>query len=206
MFDIGFSKLLLIALVALVVLGPDRLPKLARTAGHLFGRLQRYVATVKADINREMQTSDLQKVKEDFQAAAKDIEQSVQASQTEIQSSMRSLEASLAPVDGTTSAAITTPSTAFTTAPAAVLPPPILTGEAALLEMHATSLSADYLSSTADAVPAPSLREAGLQRFDLGLEPLRKQRQTVAVSISNSDAITPSNKLFGASEPQLAPS
>ena len=54
MFDIGFSEIIVIAVVALIVLGPEKLPKTARTLGHLFGRLQRYVADVKADINREM--------------------------------------------------------------------------------------------------------------------------------------------------------
>ena len=60
MFDIAFSELLIIAVVALVVLGPERLPKVARTAGHLLGRLQRYVNDVKADINREMQLEELE--------------------------------------------------------------------------------------------------------------------------------------------------
>ena len=59
MFDIGFSELMVIAVVALVVLGPERLPKVARTAGHLFGRLQRYVNDVKADINREIELEEL---------------------------------------------------------------------------------------------------------------------------------------------------
>ena len=49
MFDIGFSEIVVIAVVALIVIGPERLPKTARTLGHLFGRLQRYVADVKAE-------------------------------------------------------------------------------------------------------------------------------------------------------------
>jgi len=52
MFDVGLSELMIIAVVALVVIGPERLPKVARTAGLLLGRLQRYVSDVKADINR----------------------------------------------------------------------------------------------------------------------------------------------------------
>ena len=55
MFDIGFSELMVIGLVALIVIGPERLPRVARTLGHLAGRLQRYVAAVKADINREVE-------------------------------------------------------------------------------------------------------------------------------------------------------
>ena len=78
MFDMSFSEIAVIGVVALVVLGPERLPKVARTAGHLFGRLQRYVATVKADINREMDTSELAKIKQEVQDAARSFEQSVQ--------------------------------------------------------------------------------------------------------------------------------
>ena len=78
MLDMSFSEIAVIGVVALVVLGPERLPKVARTAGHLFGRLQRYVATVKADINREMDTSEFAKIKQEVQDAAKSFEQSVQ--------------------------------------------------------------------------------------------------------------------------------
>ena len=78
MLDMSFSEIAVIGVVALVVLGPERLPKVARTAGHLFGRLQRYVATVKADINREMDTSELAKIKQEIQDAAKGFEQTVQ--------------------------------------------------------------------------------------------------------------------------------
>ena len=63
MFDIGFSELMVIGVVALVVIGPERLPKVARTAGHLFGRMQRYVSEVKADINREVDASELRDLK-----------------------------------------------------------------------------------------------------------------------------------------------
>ncbi|MGZ5042779.1 MAG: Sec-independent protein translocase protein TatB, partial [Usitatibacter sp.] len=71
MFDFGFSKLLLLGIVALVVIGPERLPKVARTLGHLYGRLQRYVTQVKADIHREMEAADLGNVKSEFESAAR---------------------------------------------------------------------------------------------------------------------------------------
>ena len=77
MFDVGFSEILVIALVALIVIGPERLPKVARMLGHLFGRLQRYVAEVKADIDREMQMDELKKLQSNMQEAAREIEQSV---------------------------------------------------------------------------------------------------------------------------------
>jgi sec-independent protein translocase protein TatB len=77
MFDIGFSEILVIAVVALIVIGPERLPKVARTLGHLFGRLQRYVAEVKADIDREMQMEELKKLQSSMQEAARSVENSV---------------------------------------------------------------------------------------------------------------------------------
>jgi len=79
MFDIGFSELMVIGLVALIVIGPERLPRVARTIGHLAGRLQRYVADVKADINREVELDELRKMKDSVEQAATGIENSVQA-------------------------------------------------------------------------------------------------------------------------------
>jgi sec-independent protein translocase protein TatB len=76
MFDLGFSELMLIALVALVVIGPERLPRVARTLGHLAGRLQRYVADVKADINREVELDELKKMRDSMQEAASGMESS----------------------------------------------------------------------------------------------------------------------------------
>ena len=79
MFDIGFSELVVIGLVALIVIGPERLPRVARTIGILAGRLQRYVADVKADINREIELDELRKMKDTVQQAASGIENSVQS-------------------------------------------------------------------------------------------------------------------------------
>jgi sec-independent protein translocase protein TatB len=76
-FDIGFSELMVIAVVALIVIGPERLPKVARTLGHLFGRMQRYVNDVKADISREMELDELRKLQTTMQDAARSFEQSV---------------------------------------------------------------------------------------------------------------------------------
>lgn len=85
MFDIGFSELVVIGAVALVVIGPERLPKVARTLGVLFGRLQRYVTQVKSDISREMELAELGKVKSEFESAARSFQGEVesQAAQTE---------------------------------------------------------------------------------------------------------------------------
>jgi sec-independent protein translocase protein TatB len=82
MFDIGFSELLVIGLVALIVIGPEKLPRVARTLGHLAGRLQRYVADVKADINREIELEELRKMRDSMQKAASEMETSVNAELT----------------------------------------------------------------------------------------------------------------------------
>jgi sec-independent protein translocase protein TatB len=78
MFDIGFSELLVIGVVALIVIGPEKLPRVARTVGVLAGRLQRYVADVKADINREIELEELRKMRDSMQKAATDFQSSVQ--------------------------------------------------------------------------------------------------------------------------------
>jgi sec-independent protein translocase protein TatB len=79
MFDIGFSELLVIGVVALIVIGPEKLPRMARTVGHLAGRLQRYVADVKADINREIELDELRKMRDSMQQAASNFESTVQS-------------------------------------------------------------------------------------------------------------------------------
>ena len=89
MFDVGFSELIVIAIVALVVIGPERLPKVARTAGLLLGRLQRYVNDVKADINREMQLDELKALRAEMQDSARDFEQ-------RLHSEIRSVEETVA--------------------------------------------------------------------------------------------------------------
>jgi sec-independent protein translocase protein TatB len=77
MFDIGFSELLVIGVVALIVIGPEKLPRVARTIGHLVGRMQRYVADVKADINREIELEELRKMRDSMQKAAGDMQSAV---------------------------------------------------------------------------------------------------------------------------------
>jgi sec-independent protein translocase protein TatB len=95
MFDIGFSEIVVIAVVALIVIGPEKLPKTARTLGHLFGRLQRYVTEVKADINRELELDELRKLQQQVHTAAKDFETSMTAAARGVESGVRSVEAEL---------------------------------------------------------------------------------------------------------------
>jgi sec-independent protein translocase protein TatB len=95
MFDIGFSELLVIGIVALVVIGPERLPKVARTVGVLFGRLQRYVTQVKADISREMEMAELDKVKTEFESAARSFKTDIEAKGAEVEREIREAQATI---------------------------------------------------------------------------------------------------------------
>ena len=88
MFDIGFSEMMVVAVVALIVIGPERLPKVARTLGPMFGRMQRYVNDVKSDISREMELEELRKLQATVEDAARAIETSfthqISATETEL--------------------------------------------------------------------------------------------------------------------------
>jgi sec-independent protein translocase protein TatB len=77
MIDFGFDKIALIGAVALIVIGPEKLPRVARTVGHFIGKAQRYVADVKAEVNRSIELEELQKMKSQFETAARDVESSV---------------------------------------------------------------------------------------------------------------------------------
>ena len=83
MIDLGLTKLALIGAVALVVIGPERLPAVARMAGTLFGRAQRYISSVKAEVNREMQMEELRKMQDNIVSAATDLNKSVTQDITE---------------------------------------------------------------------------------------------------------------------------
>ncbi|HYN58768.1 MAG TPA: Sec-independent protein translocase protein TatB [Rubrivivax sp.] len=79
MIDFGFDKIALIGAVALIVIGPEKLPRVARTVGHMLGKAQRYVADVKAEVNRSIELDELKKMKTQFEDAARDVEKSVQS-------------------------------------------------------------------------------------------------------------------------------
>jgi sec-independent protein translocase protein TatB len=90
MFDFSFGELAVIGAVALVVLGPERLPKVARTVGEWAGKAQRYVSQVKADINREMEVAELKKLQEQARGIAHEFESAVQSEVKGIESSVNS--------------------------------------------------------------------------------------------------------------------
>ena len=144
-FDIGFSEIALIAVVALIVLGPERLPKAARTMGHLFGRLQRYVNDVKADINREMELEELRKLQQQVQGAAREIETSMSSAVRDLETGARDIEKGF---EGAGAAAAEAPAGASALPPLAEPPPA-------------------EPSAAAPAGPAePPARQASLPGFD----------------------------------------
>ncbi|MNJ99578.1 sec-independent translocase [compost metagenome] len=90
MIDIAFSKLAIIGVAALVFIGPEKLPKVARMAGTLFGRAQRYINDVKSEVSREMELDELRKMHQDVQSAASDVERSITQSVSQAESSLHS--------------------------------------------------------------------------------------------------------------------
>jgi sec-independent protein translocase protein TatB len=83
MLDLGLTKLALIGVVALVVIGPEKLPKVARMAGTLFGRAQRYINEVKAEVSREFEMDELRKMQQEVQSATQDVERSIAGNLTQ---------------------------------------------------------------------------------------------------------------------------
>ena len=79
MIDLGISKIALIGAVALIVIGPEKLPRVARTVGMLLGKAQRYVADVKAEVNRSMELDEMKKMRDSVESAARDVESSIHA-------------------------------------------------------------------------------------------------------------------------------
>jgi sec-independent protein translocase protein TatB len=90
MIDLGLSKLALIGVVALIVIGPEKLPKVARMAGSLYGRMQRYINQVKSEVSREIELDELRKMQTEVQDAARDIGNSIGESLAEVQNDLNS--------------------------------------------------------------------------------------------------------------------
>jgi sec-independent protein translocase protein TatB len=88
MFDVSFTELMVIGVVALIVIGPERLPKVARTVGHLLGRAQRYVNDVKSDIRREVELDELRKFKKEMDDAALDVKTSLHQTEASIRTGL----------------------------------------------------------------------------------------------------------------------
>jgi len=114
MFDIAFSELMIIGVVALIVIGPERLPRVARTIGALLGRAQRYVSDVKADINREIQLDELKKMQAQMADSFRSVEDSVR---TEVDAARTTVEQPLQAAAADVNAAAPAAEVAAPTAP-----------------------------------------------------------------------------------------
>jgi sec-independent protein translocase protein TatB len=109
--DLGISKMALIGAVALIVIGPEKLPRVARTVGTLLGKAQRYVADVKAEVNRSMDLDELKKMKETVETAARDVEGSIHSTASDFE---KDWAATTAGLDGTdTSSSVSTTADSF---------------------------------------------------------------------------------------------
>lgn len=95
MFDISFTELMVIGVIALIVIGPERLPKVARTLGHLMGRAQRYVNDVKSDIQREIELDELRKFKDEIDHAATDVQSSLRNTENALQGDLNAVRSTL---------------------------------------------------------------------------------------------------------------
>ncbi|ABM56482.1 Sec-independent protein translocase protein TatB [Verminephrobacter eiseniae] len=102
MIDIGLSKMALIGAVALIVIGPEKLPRVARTVGTLLGKAQRYVADVKAEVNRSMELDELKKMKDTVESAAREVHDSIQTSASAFEKDWAEAIDSAAPLPGST--------------------------------------------------------------------------------------------------------
>jgi sec-independent protein translocase protein TatB len=167
MFDIGFSEMIVIAVIALVVLGPEKLPRVARTAGHLLGRMQRYVNDVKADINREIELDELRKLQKEMQNTANSIEQSVKGEINAVQSEFKQ-------IGDSTRQALSEPFAAPVSDPVADAfadPPPVQSpaDTAQTAAPHLEPLREPPMTAP-DSVPSPQL-ELGLEAVPLANAP-----------------------------------
>lgn len=104
MFDFSFGEMAIVAVVALVVLGPEKLPKVARTAGHLMGRARAYANQVKSDIDREVQMDELRKLQQQAQEAARSFETAVNDAGRAVESEASKIEQSADPLRPTDTA------------------------------------------------------------------------------------------------------
>ncbi|HSW19357.1 MAG TPA: Sec-independent protein translocase protein TatB [Ramlibacter sp.] len=98
MIDLGISKLALIGAVALIVIGPEKLPRVARTVGTLLGKAQRYVNDVKAEVNRSMELDELRNLKDTVESAARDVESSIHGAAADVERQFSESEATTTPL------------------------------------------------------------------------------------------------------------
>ena len=96
MFDIGFSEILLVAVIALVVIGPERLPGVARNVGRFIGRLQRYVHDIKSDFNREVELEEIRRLQHEMENTVQSMQESMRAVESSLQQEVRAHQTTMA--------------------------------------------------------------------------------------------------------------
>jgi sec-independent protein translocase protein TatB len=182
-FDFSVWELVVIGGVALVVIGPERLPRVARTAGHLLGRFQRYVSDVKADINREIELAELKKLQTTVQDAAREIQQSVQDGVGEAEKQLKEAEGEIKAAGDELhkagqelTAGFTPPHMGTPPPPPAVAteaPPPEVEYDprAAALNPDLAAAHAARLEQAARSEPAGDVPEEPSPQMELGLNP-----------------------------------
>ena len=109
MFDVGISELLVIGVVALVVIGPERLPTVARTVGALLGRAQRYFNEVKSEVSRELQLDELKRMREQAESQLRSVEQHIASHTAGIENTIHAPSPAATPVEPLPSAGLTPP-------------------------------------------------------------------------------------------------
>jgi sec-independent protein translocase protein TatB len=125
MIDFGLDKIALIGAVALIVIGPEKLPRVARTVGHLFGKAQRYVADVKAEVSRSIELDELKKMKSQFEDAARNVESTVRGEVSAAQASLQGAWSGASDTaSGSSPDAATDPSLPYDPGHGAWAPPP----------------------------------------------------------------------------------
>ena len=174
MFDFSFSELMVVGVVALVVIGPERLPKVAKTLGHLVGRAQRYVNDVKADIQREIELDDLRKFKEQVQEAAQSVKTSISDAQTAISEPLNAFEKSTMDTlhDVGHDAASTTNETAT-----------LATGEETSATVHVTDSASALAQVQAAAPETTSVVEANIPQ-QLEIDAVQGELPSIAPAVS----------------------
>ena len=174
MFDIGFSEMIVIAVIALIVLGPEKLPRVARMAGHLLGRMQRYVNDVKADINREMELDELRKLQKEMQNTAQSVEQTVKGE-------INAVEAEFKQIGAATQTALADPA-----ADAFADPPPV---QAHLDTAQMAAELAPLTEPPMASLPAPTVASVRSPQLELPLDVAPSV--PVPPTVSPSSAATP---------------
>lgn len=151
MFDISFTELMVIGIIALIVIGPEKLPKVARTIGHLLGRAQRYVNDVKTDIRKEIELDDLKKFKQDMESAASDVRGSIDSVSKSIADPVNQMAKEFHEIEQKTTASLTQAGTAPASPPAAPAEPAASTAA----PQHDAAGTADGNHAAAPAAVTP---------------------------------------------------